>query len=281
MCVYIIYVYTASPPRTTERPPPAGGNKQPHPAPPHSPRRFRGERHGARRGAPAARARGRSFRRKPIRTTRGGSTGRSWRVVRGGLGACWWAETGVVSGEGGACAARVPEAASGAPKKNGGLFTFCPSSANGRTPSRVPARRRGQLRRCPRWRRRGLVLPGRCSRAQRRRGGRVLPRQVMRAAPGRAPGAAEPGRTLRRRARPRSGCAAKRAPSSPKTVPPRRDWRPGGACGGGERREHPAGRRAGVSRAAHPRRGGYGRAAAALSVSPRCLLSPHPPAPAG
>lgn len=116
---------------------------------------------------------------------------------------------------------------------------------------------------------------------------RVLPRQVMRAAPGWAPGAAEPGRTLWRRARPRSGCAAERgargerAPSSPKTVPPRRDWRPGGACGGGERREHPAGRRAGVFRAAHPRRGGYGRAAAALSVSPRCLLSPHPPAPAG
>lgn len=183
----------------------------------YSPRPFLGQRPLAARrrsGALPPRARGRSFWRKPIRTTGSPSAGRSWRVVRGGRGACLWAEIGVVRGGGGACAARVPEAASGAPKKNGGLFTFCPSSANGRTSARVPARRRGQLRRCPRWRRRGVVLPGRYSRAQRRRGGRVLPRQVMRAASGRAPAAAEPGRTLRRRARPRAGARQSARPGA-------------------------------------------------------------------
>lgn len=115
----------------------------------------------------------------------------------------------MVSGEGGAWAAGAAEAASGAPEENGGLFTFCSSSANGRASARVPARRRGQLRRRPRWRRRGLALSGRCSRAQRRRAGRLLPRQVTRTAPGRAPGAAGPD--LAEEGEAAGGCAAERA----------------------------------------------------------------------
>lgn len=184
----------------------------PRATPAHGARRCRGQQHSAERrctGAVPRRARGRSFGRKPIRTTGGPSTGRSWRAVGGGRGACRWAETGVVSGEGGAWAAGAAEAASGAPEENGGLFTFCSSSANGRASARVPARRRGQLRRRPRWRRRGLALSGRCSRAQRRRAGRLLPRQVTRTAPGRAPGAAGPD--LAEEGEAAGGCAAERA----------------------------------------------------------------------
>lgn len=184
----------------------------PRATPAHGARRCRGQQHPAERrctGAVPRRARGRSFGRKPIRTTGGPSTGRSWRAVGGGRGACRWAETGVVSGEGGAWAAGAAEAASGAPEENGGLFTFCSSSANGRASARVPARRRGQLRRRPRWRRRGLALSGRCSRAQRRRAGRLLPRQVTRTAPGRAPGAAGPD--LAEEGEAAGGCAAERA----------------------------------------------------------------------
>lgn len=47
---------------------------------------------------------------------------------------------GVVTGGGVARAARTLPAASGSPKKDGGLFTFCPGPANGRAPARPAAR---------------------------------------------------------------------------------------------------------------------------------------------
>lgn len=48
VCIYNIRIYSLPSQDDGETPPPVGGDKQPHPAPPHSPRRFRGERHGAR-----------------------------------------------------------------------------------------------------------------------------------------------------------------------------------------------------------------------------------------
>lgn len=225
---------------------------------PHTSRRLLGE--APRRGGPPARQ-GAELRAKANqnhgRPEHGMSLACGRRRPRGGP----------VGGDGrgyggGAYAARVLEAASGAPKKNGGLFTFCPGSANGRTPARVPARRRGQLRQCPRWRRKGVALPGRCSRAQRRRGGRVLPRQVTQT----TPGAAGPDRTLGRRARLRVGG--------------RQNAQPGASAAAA-----PEDSRSQRGRAARsiPRAAGLGWAA--LPRQPRCQpavrVGASPPYPAG
>lgn len=187
---------------------------------------------------------------------------------------------GVVRGQG---AAGAPEAVSGAPKKNGGLFTFCPSSANGRTSARVPARRRGQLRRCPRWRRRGVKLPGRCSRAQRRRGGRVLPRQVTRAAPGRASGAAEPGRTLWRRARLRAGARRSARPRASGRRRSQRQSLPAGTGGPGARAAVRSGgsvpRAAGLGSPGRRTRGGAVMAERQPCCQPAVLVGALPPCP--
>lgn len=72
--------------------------------------------------------------------------------------------------------------ASGAPNKHGGYLHSGPARPMGGRLARVPGRRRGQLRRHPRWRWRGAAVSGRCCRAQRRRG-RALPRQGARHLP--------------------------------------------------------------------------------------------------
>lgn len=124
----------------------------------HSPHPSSTPQHGTapQQGGPTARQGGTALGGESIKTTRGPRPGRGQMGGRG-------------------LAARAPEAVSGSPKEDGGLFTFRPSSANGRMSARVPSRLFGQLRWCPRWRRWGVVLADRCSRAQRRRGGRVLP----------------------------------------------------------------------------------------------------------
>lgn len=65
-----------------------------------------------------------------------------------------------------------------APQTNMAVYLHsAPARPMGGRLARVPGRRRGQLRRCPRWRQRGAAVPGRCCRACR---GRALPRQGAR-----------------------------------------------------------------------------------------------------
>lgn len=117
----------------------------------------------------SASAQGAELRREPIRASRGRNKGRGWHVGRG---------VGVVIGAGLALPG-LPRRRQ-APQTNMAVYLHsAPARPMGGRLARVPGRRRGQLRRCPRWRRRGAAVPGRCCRAQRRRG-RALPRQGAR-----------------------------------------------------------------------------------------------------
>lgn len=143
-------------------PPPAAANAAPSaiPEPPPGPSR-----------TPRPRRR-RSFGREPIRASWSTTAGRGWRL--GGGGGRGYMGRGLLCP--GSCSA------SGAPNKHGGYLHSAPARPMGGRLARVPGRRCGQLRRRPRWRRRGVAVRGRCCRAQRRRGC-TLPRQGVRHLP--------------------------------------------------------------------------------------------------
>lgn len=116
-----------------------------------------------------------------------------------------------------------------------------------------------------------MALPGRCSRAQCRRGGRVLPRQVTQTTPGAA------GPDLGQEGEAAGGWAAEPAARGECRCRPRRQSLPAGTGGP----EHPASRWAGLRSPGRRTRGGAARAERQPRCQPAVRVGVSPPYPAG